>query len=120
MFEGGNGFDEAGDSEGVTDAALTANEVQSATLTSKGNGKFDERGNTGAIDLRNVVEVDDEFSRAALHEILSELRQMFAGFADGEAAVYLEVMDAGSLAGRNFQRWMERHLKFPQFDVDSR
>ena len=120
MFEGGDGFDEAGDGEGVTDTALTADEVQATTLTSEGNGKLDESRNTGAIDLRNVVQVDDEFSRAALHEILGELGQMFAGFANGETAMDLEVMDAGSLAGRNFQSWMERHLRFPQFDVDGR
>ena len=117
VVEGGDGFNEASDGEGVADAALATDEVQPSALAGKGDGKLHESGNAGAIDLRNVVEIDDELSRATLYQILGELTQMFAGLADGEAAVYLKVVDAACLARRDFQWWMERHEISPQFDL---
>lgn len=116
-FERGDSFDETGDGECVADATLTADKMQSTALAGEGNGKFHESGNAGAVDLRNVVQVDDKLSAAALHQILGELGQVLAGFADGETAVNLQVVDAAGLARRNFQWWMKRHEISPQFDV---
>ena len=116
VFEGGDGFDEARHGEGVAHTALTTNKVQAATLASERNRKLNQRGNAGAVDLRNIVEIDDKLTRAALHQILRELVQMLAGFTDGEPSMNLQVMDAASFARRNFQWWMKRHNP-PQSNV---
>jgi len=118
VLEGGDRFDQARDGEGIADTALAADEVQSAALAGERNGKLHKSGNSGAIDLGNVMQVDDQLSRATLHQILSELRQMFAGLADREASVDLKVVDASRLARRDFQWWMKRHEISPQFDLD--
>ena len=115
--EGGDGFDETGDGEGVADAAGATDEMQPAALAGEGDGELHDRGNAGTVDLRNIIEVDDEFAGAALHQVLGEVIQMLAGLTDREAAVDLEVMDAGGFAHRDFQRWMKRHEGFPQFDI---
>jgi hypothetical protein len=107
--EGGDSFDEAGDGEGVADAALAADEVESPALAGERDGELYQRGDAGAVDLGDVVEIDDDFARPALNQVLREVVQMFTGFADGEASVYLKVVDATVFARRNFQRWMKRH-----------
>ncbi len=117
-FEGGDGFNETSDGEGIADAALPADEMESATLASKGDGELHQRGNSRAIDLGNVTEIDDKLPRATLNEILGELGQMFTRFADGQAAVNLKVMDTARFASRNFQWWMKRHEIAPQFNID--
>ena len=71
-FEGGNGFDEAGHGEGVAHAALADDEVQAAAEARQGDGKFHEDGDAGTVNLGNVVEVDDDFAGALLHQILHE------------------------------------------------
>ena len=86
--------------------------MKAATVTREGDGQFDERGDAGAVDLRDVVEVDDDFAGALLHELMREIVEVFAGFADGQAAVDLEVVDSGGFARGNFQRWIKRHEIF--------
>lgn len=111
-IEGGDGFDEARDGKGVADAAGATDEVQPAALAGEGNGEFDEGRDAGAIDLWNIVEVDDQLPRTLLQEILGEVIEVLAGLADGEPAVDLKIMDTVGFAGRDFQRWMKRH-EFP-------
>jgi deoxyribonuclease V len=64
--------------------------------------------------LRNIVEIYDQFARAALDQVLREIGQMFARFADGQAAVNLKVIDTTVFTRRNFQWWMKRHENSPQ------
>jgi hypothetical protein len=116
-IEGGDGLDEARYGEGIADAALPADQMQSSALASEGDGKFYEGGDPGAVDLRNVVEVDDQLARASLHEILGEVVQVLAGLADGEPAVNAQVMDTAGFARRDFQRWMKRHENSPQCEL---
>jgi len=92
--------------------------VQSPALACEGDGEFHERGDAGAIDLRNVIKVDDQLPCTLLQEILGEVIQMLAGLTDGEPAVDLKVMDAAGFARRDFQWWMKRHGISPQFDID--
>jgi hypothetical protein len=100
--EGGDRFDEAGDGEGVAHAALAADEVESTPVAGEGDGEFDEGGNAGTVDLRNVVEIDDELPRTLLHEIVGEIVEMLAGLADGKPALNLKVVNAAGFARRNF------------------
>lgn len=116
--ESGDGFDEACDGEGVANPARAADEVETTTVAGKGDGEFHQRRNAGAIDLRNIVEIDDHFRGAALQEVLGEVIEMFAGLADGKPAVNLKVMDSGGFARRNFQRWVKHDEQSSRFDVD--
>jgi len=104
-----DGFDKTRDRESVTNAARLANEVQPATLAGQGDGKLHERRDAGAVDLRDVAEVDDHLFGTFLNELLGEVVQVLAGIANREAAMDLQVVDAAGFARRNFQRWMERH-----------
>src|SRR5260370_8325657 len=66
-FEGGDGFDEAGDGEGVADAALAADETQDAAFAGELDGDAHQRGNAGAVDLGGAVQNDHDFLRTALN-----------------------------------------------------
>src|SRR5438552_15068458 len=65
-FEGGNGFDEAGDGEGVADAAGAADQAEHAAFAGELDGDAHERGDAGAVDLRDTGQEDDKFLRATL------------------------------------------------------
>ena len=64
--ESGDGFDEAGDGEGIEDAAGFADEMEHATLTAQGNGHADEGGDSRTIDLRHAIEIDDDLAGTVL------------------------------------------------------
>ena len=66
-FEGGDGFDEAGDGEGVADAALAADQAQDAAFTGQLDGDAHQGGDAGAVNLRDAVQDDDHFFRAGLN-----------------------------------------------------
>jgi hypothetical protein len=110
-IECGDGFDQAGDGEGIADTAMAADEVEPAAFASKRDGDTDERRDAGAIDLGDAVEVDDDLASALLHHRVSMVIEMVAGVADGEAAVDSDKMDAGGFADGNFQWWMLSHSK---------
>jgi deoxyribonuclease V len=73
------------------------------------NRKLHESGNARAVDLRNVVEVHHQLARTALHQILREVVQVLAGFADGQPAVHLQIVNVPVLTRGNVQWWMKRH-----------
>jgi hypothetical protein len=85
--KGGDGFDKAGDGEGVEDAARFADEMEDATFASEGHGHANQRGDTGAVDLRDAVKVDDNLARAFLQHRGQSRRELITGIADGKAAV---------------------------------
>ena len=87
--------------------------MEAATLAGEGDGQLDQGRDAGAIDLRNVVEVDDDFAGTLLNELVGEIVEVFARLADGQAALDLKIMDPGGFARRNFQRWIKRHEIFP-------
>lgn len=113
VVEGGDGFDEARDGEGVADAASATDKMKRAALLGERDGELDEDGDAGAVNLRDVVEVDDEFSRALLHELLNEIVEMLAGLADGEAAIDLDEMNARGFPSGDFKRGMQSHGSNP-------
>ena len=82
-FEGGDGFDEAGDGEGVADTALAADEMKRALFAGQPDGDAHERGDARAVDLRNAVEIDDDFVSAALDNGLECVGELIAGLTDG-------------------------------------
>src|SRR6266478_6691803 len=96
--EGGNGFDEAGDGEGVADASGAADEMQRAFFAGQADGDAHERGDAGAIDLRDAVEIDDDLACAASNDGLQGVGELLARLADCEAAVDFEHIDAVGLA----------------------
>ena len=111
-FEGGDGLDEARNGEGIADTAGAANTVESAATASERDGEFDERGDAGAVDLRNVIEIDDNLAGTFLQELLSEIVEVLAGLADGEAAVDVKVVDTTGLARIDLKWRIKRHERF--------
>ena len=89
-FEGGDGLDEAGDGEGVADAAVAADQAEHAAFAGELDGDAHQRGDAGAIDLRNAVQDDDNFLCAALNHGLESVVELFGRLADSEAAVNFE------------------------------
>ena|SRR5258705_3665973 len=64
--EGGDGFDKTGDGEGVKDAAGLANKMKDASFAAKRDRHADKRGDSGTVDLRNAVKINDDLARACL------------------------------------------------------
>jgi hypothetical protein len=101
-FEGGYGFDETGDREGVADAAVTTYETESAALASELDGDAHQGGDPGAINLGNAIEDHDNFAGALGDYRFQGIVKLFAGFTDGETAVYLENGDGAAIANLDF------------------
>jgi deoxyribonuclease V len=92
--------------------------VEAAAFAREGDGKFDEGGDAGTVDLGDVVEINDHFASALVEEILCEVAEMLAGLADGKATIDVKVMNAAGFARRNFQWWMKRHQQYPQYKLN--
>jgi len=112
-FVGGDGFDEASDGEGIADTALSGDEMERAVEAGEGDGNFDKDGDAGAVDLRDVGEIDDELAGALIHELLDEVVEMLAGLTDGEASMHFDEVDASGFADGDFQGWVQGHQRFP-------
>lgn len=67
-FEGGDGFDEAGDGEGVADAALAADEAQDAAFAGELDGDAYQGGDARAVNLWDAVQDDHHSPGAGLHD----------------------------------------------------
>src|SRR5713101_6511998 len=100
--EGGDGFDEAGDGEGIEDAAGFADEMEHAAFAAEGNGHADERRDTRAVNLRYAVEIDDDFARSLLENGSECGSELVARIADGQATVAVKDADAVLFADVNF------------------
>src|SRR5712692_8916629 len=101
-FEGGDGFDEAGDGEGVSDAALAADQAEHAAFAGELDGDAHERGDAGAVDLRDAVQDDDNFLGAPFDHGFESVVELLGGLADGEAAANFEHGDSAGLADVDF------------------
>jgi hypothetical protein len=101
-FEGGDGFDEAGDGEGVADAALAADQAEHAAFAGELDGDAHERGDAGAVDLRDAVQDDDNFLRAPFDHGFESVVELLGRLADGEAAANFEHGDSAGLADVDF------------------
>ena len=109
-FEGGDGVDEASDGEGVADATGTADQTEQAALACELDGDADKGGEAGAVDLRNPVENDDDFSGAAVDYGLKGFVELFAGFTDGQAAVDVQDGNGAAVANVDFHRGVVGHV----------
>ncbi len=92
--EGGDGFDEAGDGEGIEDAAGFTDQMEHATFAAQGNGHADQRGDAGAVDLRYAVKIDDDLAGSLLKDGSESGGELIAGIANGQAAVEVKNADA--------------------------
>ncbi len=101
-FEGGDGFDEAGDGEGVADAPVTADQAEHAAFAGELDGDAHQRGDAGAVDLGNTVQNDDNFLCAALNHGLESTVELLGRLANGEPAVNLENRDSAGFANIDF------------------
>ena len=106
---GGDGFDEAGDGEGVADTAGFADEAKDTAFAAECDGDANERGDAGTVNLRHAVEDHNDFARAALQNRLKRHRKLFARIADGQAAVYVEDVDASVFANVDFDGRVKGH-----------
>lgn len=88
--EGRDGFDEASDGESVAHAAGSADKVEHAVFAAEGNGHANQRRNAGTIDLRNPVQIDDDFARAILKNGGQRSGELIAGIADGEPSMHVK------------------------------
>jgi hypothetical protein len=100
--EGGDGFDEAGDGEGIADAALAADKVKGSGFAGEADGNAHEGRDSGAVDLRNVIEGDDDFAGAPLNSGLQSVMELLGGLANSEAPVNIEKENAARFADVNF------------------
>src|SRR5216684_3248338 len=101
-FEGGDGFDEAGDGEGVADAALAADQAEDAAFARHLDGDTHERGDAGAVDLRDAIQEDDNFLRATFDDGFESVVEQLSRLADGEPAVDFKYRHSAGLADVDF------------------
>lgn len=107
--EGGDGFDEAGDGKGVADAAGAADKAELAPNAIESGGDTNERRDAGTVNLRDAIEIDDDFARAGFENGLQRGSELLGGFSDGQAAVEFEEIDARFLADVDFDGSKVRH-----------
>ena len=67
-FEGGDGFDEASDGEGVANAAGTADEAENSAFACELDGDAYQGGDARAVDLWDAVQDDHHSPGAGLHD----------------------------------------------------
>ena len=109
-FEGGDGLDEAGDGEGVADAAGAADQAQHAAFTGELNRDAHQRRDARAVNLGDAVQVDDDFFGAFLDDGLKRRVELVAGLSDGEAAMDFENGHSGGLMDVNLHRGAFGHV----------
>jgi len=88
--EGGYGFDQTGDGEGVENAAGLADEMKDAAFAAQRDRHADEGGNSGTVNLRNTVEVNNDLAGAFLKHRSQCSGKLVAGIANGEASVNIK------------------------------
>ena len=108
-FERGDGFDEASDGEGVADAARAADQPEHAAIARQLDGDAHERGDAGAVDLRDAVQHDDDLAGAILDDRIESIVELIGGLADGEPAVDFENRHTTGLADVDLHGRMVSH-----------
>jgi hypothetical protein len=110
VFEGGDGFDESSDGESVADTAWFTNEVENPTFAGQGDGDAHQGRDAGAVNLRDAIEVHDNFASGFVHDGHQRVGELVAGFADGQTAVDIEDVDPVFVANVNFDGRMLGHV----------
>jgi hypothetical protein len=84
--------------------------MQGAFFAGQTDGYADQGGDSGAVDLRDVIENYDHFADAATDDGVQGLVQLFGGFADGEAAVDVNNGDVALVADVDFHGSVLGHV----------
>lgn len=108
-IKSGNGFDKARDGEGVAHPSRSADKAERAAFAAEANGDADERGDAGAVDLRNVIEDNDDFARTLLDGGLQRFVQLLGRLTDREAAAHVNNGNSAGIADSDFHGSALRH-----------
>jgi hypothetical protein len=111
---GGDSFDQASDRESVANPAGAADEMSGSAFASELDGDTNERGDAGTVDLRDAVEIDDDFAAATLNDGLKGLIELLGRLADGQTAAHLEEMDAVLFTNGDFHGQVFSHRDRPR------
>ncbi len=76
--------------------------MQDAAFANQRNGHTNERGDAGAVNLRDAVEINDHFASAVFQNGVESGGELVTGIADGQASVDVENADAGFFANVDF------------------
>jgi len=101
-FESGDGFDEASDRKGVADPTGFADEVEDATFARQRNRNADQRGDAGAVNLRDAIEVNDHLAAGFVEEGVKRRSKLIARFAYGKPSMHIKDVDAVFVADVDF------------------
>ena len=101
-FEGGDGFDEPRDGERVAHAAGATDETQDTAFARQLDGDAHQRGNAGAVDLRDAVQDNDHSLRATLNHGFESVVELLRRLADSEPAVNFEYRNPSGFADVDF------------------
>src|SRR5207244_11471947 len=101
-FEGGDGFDEPRDGERVAHAAGATDETQDTAFARQLDGDAHQRGNAGAVDLRDAVQDHNHSLRATLNHGLKRVVKLLGGLADSEPAVNFQDRHSSGFANVDF------------------
>src|SRR5260370_81390 len=112
-LESGDGFDEVGDGEGGAAAARAADQAEHTAFAGELDGDAHQRGNAGAVNLRNPVQDDDNSLRASLNNGLESIVELLGWLADGEPAVNVENRYSAGFADVDFHGEAIRHVHLP-------
>ncbi len=112
-FEGGDGLDEAGDGEGVAHAAGATDQTEHAAFAGELDGDAHQRGDSGAVNLGDSIQHNDDFLRATLDHGLESVVELLGRLADGEPAANFEYRDSSGFADVDFHGQPVSHGRAP-------
>src|SRR5207245_254154 len=91
-----------GDGEGVADTAGAADQAEHAAFAGELDGDAHQRGDAGAVDLRDAVQEDDNFLGAPFDHGFEGVVELLGRLADGEPAANVKYQHPAGLADVDF------------------
>jgi len=98
VVEAGDDFLEVQSLEDEEDVAVGAKETEAAVPCTEGGEGPDDGAETGAVELDEVFEVEDDVTRASVNQFAELGAQVVVGAADGRFALEVEDGDVAGLA----------------------
>ncbi len=83
--------------------------MNGAAFTRELNGNTHQRGDAGAVDLRNAIQIDDYFTATTLHDGLQRFVELLGRFADGEPSADFQQINAVLLPNGNLHGYVLGH-----------
>jgi len=93
--------------------------MKGAAVAAERDGHADESGDAGAVNLRDTVEIDDDFAGAAFHDGRESGGELITGIADGETAVDVKDDDVAFAVHVDFDGSVLGHLSARISDASS-